>query len=116
MDTIYIETSIVSYLRVVPSSNIKTLNKQAATKEWWSVHRNRFELRTSQCVVDEASVGNPALADERIADLSGISLVELSTEIDDLAAEIIARAILPTTAIVDALHIAATVIHRMNFY
>jgi len=59
-------------------------------------------LVTSQYVVDEANMGNPARAQERVRYLAGIPLVTLSSEIDDLAAQIMARTILPKVAIVDA--------------
>jgi len=70
---------------------------------------------TSQYVVDEANMGNPARAQERVQYLAGIPLVTLRSEIDDLAAEIMARTILPNDAIVDALHIASASFSRVDY-
>lgn len=70
---------------------------------------------TSQYVIDEASVGDPTLAAERLESLDGIPLLPPAPEIPQIASEIISRAILPSTAQVDALHIAAVAHHRIQY-
>ncbi|MEI8366954.1 MAG: hypothetical protein WCJ31_00860 [Planctomycetia bacterium] len=102
MQSISIETSVVNFLRENPSASPESVERQLITRRWWNRHRQRYELVTSQYVVDEANMGNPARAQERVRYLAGIPLVVLSSEIDDLAAQIIARSILPKVAIVDA--------------
>jgi hypothetical protein len=59
MATVYIETSIVSYLRQRPSGQVVTAARQLLTHRWWNHHRHRYELVTSQYVVDEAARGDP---------------------------------------------------------
>lgn len=115
MRSIYIETSVVSFLRENPSASPESVERQRITRRWWSLHRHRYELVTSQYVVDEANMGNPARAQERVQYLAGIPLVALSSEIDELAAQIMARAILPKDAIVDALHIASAAVSRVDY-
>lgn len=115
MQTVYIETSIVSYLRQNPGASSDSVKRQETTREWWSQHRHRYELVTSQHVHDEANSGHAALAAERLKHLADIPLLPLSTEIDRLAVEIISRAILPVDAIVDALHIACAAVHRLDY-
>jgi len=70
---------------------------------------------TSQYVLDEVAEGDPALAAERLASLSGVPLLELTPEIARIATEIVSRAILPAEAQVDALHIAATAFHAVDY-
>jgi hypothetical protein len=52
MKTVYIETSIVSYLTARPTRSILAAAWQQATEDWWSFQRSRFELFTSELVVN----------------------------------------------------------------
>ncbi len=115
MPTLYIETSIVSYLRQRPSTQVVTAARQVLTHQWWSHERANYELVTSQYVIDEASDGDPDLVDERLEALNGIPLLTADPEIEIIANEIMARAILPPKAIFDALHIAITAHHRIQY-
>jgi hypothetical protein len=115
MATVYIETSIVSYLRQRPSSQIVMAARQVLTHQWWNDVRASYELVTSQYVIDEASAGDPALAAERLQSLEGIPLLQLDPEIEAIGNEIMARAILPPTATIDALHIAVVAHHRIKY-
>ena len=115
MPTVYIETSIVSYLRQKPSSQVVMAARQLLTHQWWNNDRAHFELVTSQYVIDEASAGDPILAAERMQSLAGIPLLPLADEIGVIASEIMSRAILPAKATVDALHIAAVAHHRVEY-
>ena len=115
MPTLYIETSIVSYLRQRPSTQVVTAARQVLTHQWWNHERANYELVTSQYVIDEASDGEPALADERLELLAGIPLLTADPDVEIIANEIMARAILPPRAIFDALHIATTAHHRIEY-
>jgi predicted nucleic acid-binding protein len=113
--TLYIETSIVSYLRQRPSTQVVMAARQVLTHQWWNEERGNYELVTSQYVLDEASAGAAALAAERLESLDGIPLLPLAPEIAVIAREIMSRAILPPKASIDALHIAAVAHHRIQY-
>src|SRR6266404_6014963 len=98
MATVYIETSIASYLRQRPSSQLVMAARQLLTHQWWDHERGKYELVISQYVLDEASAGDPALAAERLESLDGIPLLSLDPQISLIAKEIMARAILPPKA------------------
>ena len=115
MPTVYIETSIVSYLRQRPSSQVVMAARQLLTHQWWNDERGNYELVTSQIVLDEASAGDPVLAAERLQTLEGISLLPRDIQIGVIASEIMSRAILPPKAAVDALHIAMVAHHRIDY-
>jgi hypothetical protein len=66
-------------------------------------------------VLDEAGKGDSELAAERLRALVGIPLVELPDEVPQIAGEILRRAILPASAQLDALHIAATAFHELEY-
>lgn len=115
MTTVYIETSIVSYLRQRPSAQVIMAARQLLTYRWWIQERNNYELVTSQYVVDEAAGGDALLAAERLDSLRGIPLLALEPNVGVIAQEIISRAILPPQASVDALHIAVAAHHGIDY-
>jgi predicted nucleic acid-binding protein len=112
---VYIETSIVSYLRQRQSTQVVAAARQLLTRRWWINERTSYELVTSQYVIDEAADGDPQIAQERLDLLLDVPLLQLGPEIDDIASEIMSRAILPAKAQVDALHIATAVHHRIDY-
>ena len=115
MPRVYIETSIVSYLRQRSSGQVVTAARQLLTRRWWESERFNFELVTSQYVIDEAADGDPQLAEERLESLADIPLLQLGPDIDAIASEIVSRAILPPKAQVDALHIATAAHHGIDY-
>ena len=115
MATLYIETSIISYLRQRPSSQVVMAARQLLTHQWWGEERGNYELVTSQYVLDEVSAGDTVLAAERLQSLDGILLLPLDPQIGVIANEIISRAILPPSASIDALHIAMVAHHRIEY-
>lgn len=115
MPTVYIETSIVSYLRQQPSTQVITAARQLLTHRWWNNERHNYELVTSQYVIDEASDGDPDLAEERLQTLEGIPLLTADPEVEAIVSEIMSREILPEKAIFDALHIAISAHHRIDY-
>ena len=88
---------------------------QVLTHKWWNDERSKYELVTSQYVIDEASAGAPVLAADRLQTLDGIPLLPPAPEIPQIAGEIISRGILPPKAQVDALHIASVAHHRIQY-
>lgn len=115
MPTLYIETSIVSYLRQRPSTQVVTAARQVLTHQWWNYERTNYELVTSRYVIDEASDGDPKLAEERLESLDEIPLLSADPDVEIIANENMARAILPPKAVFDALHIAITAHHRIEY-
>ena len=115
MDTVYIETSIVSYLRQKPSTQVVTAARQLLTHQWWDDERQNYDLVISQYVIDEASGGDPTLAAERLESLDGIPLLPDAPEIPQIVSEIMSLGVLPRNAQVDALHVAAVAHHRIQY-
>lgn len=115
MDTVYIETSVVSYLRQKPSSQVVAAARQILTLQWWNKERLNYELVTSQYVIDEASGGDFVLAAERLQSLNGIPLLPNAIEVPRIAQRIMSLGILPQKAEVDALHISIAAHHRIQY-
>jgi predicted nucleic acid-binding protein len=113
--TVYVESSIISYLRQKPSADILNAARQLLTARWWTSERAAYELVISQYVLDEISAGNSASAAERLLAVDGIPVLPPAFEIPQIAEVIMARATLPPKAQVDALHIAAVAHHRIDY-
>src|SRR6266705_1973766 len=60
--TVYIETSIVSYLTARPSRDLLVAAHQQLTVAWWDEQRTCYELLTSQVVLAAARAGGPRCA------------------------------------------------------
>jgi len=114
MDSVCIETSIVSYLKQSPSPHVVNAARQILTRRWWESERQNYDLVVSQYVIDETSCGDSILASERLKALDGIPLLPGHSEIPAIASSIMTLGILPPKAEVDALHIAAVAWHRIN--
>lgn len=115
MDTVYIETSIVSHVTARPSPDIQIAAIQHQARKWWEVERPSFELVTSQLVIDEASAGDPSAAAERLKLLDGLPTVSINDEVRALARAIVSASIMPKKAAADALHVAAAAVGGVQY-
>lgn len=113
--TVYIETSVFGYLAMRPSAQLVTAAHQQVTREFWDDHRPRFDLFVSLAVVDECMAGDSDAAAERGAFLHGIPVLDVTDEVLSLARSLAAGIPLPPKASVDAVHIAATAVHGLDY-
>ena len=115
MSSVYIETSIVSYLTARPSQNLLVAAWQGITAEWWDHHRLEFQLCTSGLVLEEAGRGDPEAAARRAACLEGMPLLAMTEEAIELSGRFLSPGPLPSTAAEDALHIALSAVHAVDY-
>ena len=113
--TVYIETSIPSYLTARPSRDVRAAAWQQITHQWWDEGRRYYELFTSELVIAEASDGHPEAAARRLASLEGIAELLIDEEVQALAEALIAKGGLPSVAQADALHVAVAAVHRIDY-
>jgi hypothetical protein len=107
MATVYIETSVVSHAAARPSPDVAIAALQMQARDWWRLERPRFDLVTSQLVINEASSGDPGAAADRSKLPAGVPLVPITGEVRQIAEALISAALMPTKAGADALHVAA---------
>ena len=115
MPTVYIETSIVSYLRSRAASHVVAAARQLLTRRWWDEERIKYDLVISQYVLDEASQGDATLAAERLHYLEGLPLLEIQPTVQEIADAILDSAVLPPKAEFDALHFAVAAYHAVDY-
>src|SRR5229473_3407153 len=112
--TVYVETTIASYLTAWPSRDLVRAAHQQITREWWA-QRDGFELYSSRLVVQECQAGDAQAAADRLAALAGIPLLEQEVAVAELAEALLRDVPLPAKAAADALHIATAAAHGMVY-
>lgn len=115
MASVYVETTIISYLASRPATDVIIAGHQAVTRKWWDARRSHYELFCSQLVLDEAGAGDAEVAGRRLGLVDGLPLLEIVPECLELARSILTRGALPKKAQADALHIATAAVHGMDF-
>jgi predicted nucleic acid-binding protein len=115
METVYIETTIPSYLTALRSQKEPMASHQRMTREWWERERVRFRLYSSIAVRAEISKGDATAAARRLKAMADIPELELTPEIQPLADSIVHLLELPPKAALDAVHVAFAIVHRMDY-
>jgi len=113
--SVYLETTIPSYLVARPSRDIVLAGHQETTRVFWTERRQEFDLFISSYVIEESSSGEAEMAARRLDSLRGIPLLAETPEADLLALRLIAKLGLPQKAEADAYHIAIAAVHAMDF-
>ena len=113
--SVYIETSIPSYLTARPSRDVRAAAWQQITSQWWEEARGHYELFTSALVIIEASDGNPEAAARRLKSLEGIEDLLIDEEVQALAEKLVVEGGIPTVAKADALHVAVAAVHGVDY-
>ncbi len=112
--TVYLETTIVSYLVAGPTKDVVQAAHQQVTREWWAA-RGRFELFISAAVVAEARRGDVTAAARRLDALSEIPQLSAGPRVGTLVQSLLRPGVLPKRARVDAVHVAIAAIHGVDY-
>lgn len=113
-NSVYIETSIISYLTSRVSRNLIAAARQQLTQAWWD-SRLQYELYISEVVSRECAAGDASAAKKRLDAIEGLSLLRVTKEAVELSKDMVARGIIPSKAAEDSLHISIATIHAMDF-
>lgn len=113
--TVYVETTVISYLTAWPTKDVVRQAQQEITRQWWRERRAKFSVFSSQLVIDEAEVGDPDATAERLKILKDIALLELSVEAEPLAMKLLDAGALPRKARLDAVHLAVASVNGIQY-
>lgn len=113
--SVYIDTSVISYLTARPSRDLLIAGRQTMTQRWWDISAGFFDIYTSQLVRFEASTGDAAFAASRLAALEPFPNLEMTPEANALSDLLMATAAVPRVAQPDSLHIAICAVHGIDF-
>jgi hypothetical protein len=115
MESVYIETSVVSYLVARPNRDPVTAWRQQLTNEWWVARRGLFACVISQEVIAEALEGDAEMAAKRMEALRDLPLIAGDAESAKLAADLLERGLFPANARADANHLAVATCAEVDY-
>lgn len=113
--TVYIETSVISYLTTRPSRDLVVAAHQQLTHEWWEQVLPQCEAFVSSIVLEEAGRSDREAAQRRLRSIESLAIVAVTPEVDSLAAAYFAAIALPGKAQADAYHLALATWHGVDY-
>ena len=111
----YLETTVIGYLAMRNSRDVRVAANQISTHEWWVNHRPDFDIFVSQFVLDECDQGDPSAAAERRIYLNDIPVLDTTEDVEALADVIATELQIPPKARIDAFHISMAAVHGIQF-
>jgi hypothetical protein len=115
LETVYIETSVVSLAAARSSAIAGVALLQEQCRRWFAEQAKLYSLVTSEFVIAEVSAGDGAAAADRLALLEGIPLLLPDDRVEKIARAIVSRSLIPEAARLDALHVASAAAAGVDF-
>lgn len=115
METVYLETTIVSYLAAHPSRDLIVSAHQQITREWWNIAQKRFKIFISETVLEEISAGDQMVVARRQEFVQDFEIFELNQDVRNLVLNYENNLGLPKRAKVDIIHIAFAVAYEVDY-
>ena len=115
MTTVYLETTIPSYLAAYPSRDLIIAAHQQITHEWWRTAKDRFDMYVSEAILAEIRSGDPEAVSRRLEIVEGLPVLELSEDVRFLAQHYEKELGLYGHAKADIPHFAFAVAHMMDY-
>ena len=104
--SVYIESSIISYLTAQPSRDVVSLARQTITLDWWQQRKGDFNVYISVAVEQEIAEGSNEAAKKRMDAVASIPVLSATAEAQELATRLVGNGSIPRNSFIDALHIA----------
>ena len=109
------QVMVISYLTARPSGDLIVAAWQKTTMDWWETQQSRFDVYVSDVVLEEAGRGDAKAATRRLRALAGIPVLALTDGVVLLSRELIRTGAVPAKALDDALHIAISAFHGIDY-
>lgn len=113
--TVYLETTIPSFLTARPSNDLILAGQQQLTTRWWKSRKRHYRIFISELVIEEAARGDSTAANKRIEAIKPFPLLEIDLEAIKLGSAILKSGIIPPKAAADAGHIAVAARHGIDY-
>ena len=115
IESLYLDTSIIGYLTIRPSTNLITASNSVITQNWWDTRRENFTRYISEVVLEELARGDQEIATKRLDLISELPLLALNEAVEELAQQFLTKSNLPPKASDDALHIALATVYKVDY-
>ena len=113
--TLYMESTIPSYLLAEPSRDVLSLARQEITRAWWHRHGARFAIFVSEVVLEEAQEGDRLAARRRREFLDQFRVLEVTPDAEELTQLYVDSGVVPARYQRDAAHLALATLYEMQF-
>jgi len=113
--SVYIETTVISYVAARPSRDLIVAAHQQVTIEWWENTLPRCDSFISPLVIEEVARGDKEAAKLRLKKISNFPVLKITTEVRELADMYFAQTQIPEKARGDTYHLALATYHGMDF-
>ena len=115
MPSVYLETTIPSYLAAYPSRDLVIAAHQQVTHDWWRTAPDRFDLYISETVLDEIQAGDLDAVARRLEIVEALPILTLSDDVAALVKAYEDRLRFVGRARADLLHIAFAVAYETDY-
>ncbi|MFM6477282.1 MAG: type II toxin-antitoxin system VapC family toxin [Dolichospermum sp.] len=115
IESLYLDTSVIGYLTIRPSTNLITTSNSVITQNWWDTRRQNFTLYISEVVLEELARGDQEIATKRLELISELPLLAINEAVEELAQQFLIKSNLPPKASDDALHIALATVYKVDY-
>lgn len=110
---VYIETTIPS-LYFDARLDAAVVARRASTRHWWQRAAERYELVTSEVVLDELARGESERSAERLALVAGIPLLPIEPVVEQIVRTYVRHKLMPAAPGGDAVHLALASYHACD--
>jgi len=114
-ESIYLETTVISYYTARPSRDIIVLARQQITREWWPTAKKQFDIFISEAVIQEIQLGDIEAAEKRLNAIEEFYRLELNEEVTEIAQKYMEKLGIPAKSFGDALHLACASLHNIDY-
>ena len=115
METVYLETTFISYLVALPARDLIVAAHLQVTRDWWQQRRQQFRCVVSPVVIDEISMGDESEIKKRLDLVRPLDVLAASADAEELTQAIMDAGVLPEKAVRDAAHIAVAAVHGVEY-
>ena len=113
--TVYIETSVISYLSAKPSRDLIVAAHQQITIDWWENALPHYDAFVSPVVLEEISRGDADAVQSRLEKIASFPVLEVLPEVRNLADAYFSELDIPEKARADSYHLAIAAWHGIDF-
>ena len=115
MQTVYIETTIPSYLAARASGDLIVAAHQKITQDWWKTAQERFNLYVSEAVLAELRAGDPEATKRRLDIIEHLPILAVNEDVRTLTAHYLKNLGLSGKSQADIPHFAFAVSYQMDY-
>ncbi|KOR29627.1 hypothetical protein TI03_01865 [Achromatium sp. WMS1] len=115
MKSVYIESSIISYITARPSRDMVTAARQNITIEWWENYQDQLEIFVSELELEEIGCGDLIAANRRLEIVQNVPVLMINHDAIAIAQALTNEKAVPESSKEDALHIGIAASQEVDF-